>query len=253
MINHKINSDYEPRVLAIIPARGGSKGLKNKNILELNGHPLIAYSIEAALLSKYINKVICSTDSIDIKKIAIKYGAEAPFLRPKKISGDLSTDLECFEHAIDWLKKNENYEPDLIVQLRPTSPLRTISMIDEAIKIMLQNDAYTSLRAICHPQHTPHKMWVLNENNSMSPLLKLKNNKEPFNTNRQLLPEVFIQTGSIDITRTSTIKKLKSMTGKKIFPYIVNESYFVDIDDIEMLRIASLRIKNIDCINFKGA
>lgn len=242
--------EYEPKVLAIIPARGGSKGLKNKNILNLNGHPLIAYSIEAALSSSFINKIICSTDSTDIRNIAIKYGADVPFLRPSEISGDHSTDLECFEHAINWLKKHENYDPDLIVQLRPTSPIRTVSMIDEAIKIMLEDNSYTSLRAICHPQHPPHKMWLLNNKKSMSPLLKLKDIKEPFNTNRQQLPEVFIQTGSLDITKPSTIRKHKSMTGVKIFPYKVNESYFVDIDDSEMLDIASLRMKRLDCIKF---
>ncbi len=242
--------EYSKEVLAIIPARGGSKGIKNKNITNLNGSSLISYSIKAALESKLISRVICSTDSEIIAEEAIKYGAEVPFLRPDQISQDNSSDIEYFNHAIEWLKINESYKPKLLVQLRPTSPLRNLEMIDEAIQIMIEDGSYDSLRAVSKPDHTPYKMWKLVKINEMKPLLKLTGNKEPYNTNRQNLPEVYAQTGSIDITRPETLEKYKSMTGKKIYPFIMDERYFIDIDNIESLELAEIRMKRLNCIKF---
>jgi len=242
--------EYSKEVLAIIPARGGSKGIKNKNITNLNGSSLISYSIKAALESKLISRVICSTDSEIIAEEAIKYGAEVPFLRPDQISQDDSSDIEYFNHAIEWLKINESYKPKLLVQLRPTSPLRNLEMIDEAIQIMIEDGSYDSLRAVSTPDHTPYKMWKLLKRNEMKPLLKLTGNKEPYNTNRQNLPEVYAQTGSIDITRPETLEKYKSMTGKKIYPFIMDERYFIDIDNIESLELAEIRMKRLNCIKF---
>jgi CMP-N,N'-diacetyllegionaminic acid synthase len=238
------------KVLAIIPARGGSKGIKDKNIKRLSGAPLLSYSIEAAVRSQIITKIICSTDSKDIANVAKKFGAEVPFFRPKEISQDTSTDIEYCLHAIEWLQENESYTPDLIIQLRPTSPLRTIKMIEDAIMIMINNSSYDSLRAISEPDHTPYKMWKLLEKNKMEQLLYLKDIIEPYNMNRQLLPKTYAQTGSIDITRTRTITEQNSMTGRNIYPYIIDEKYFIDIDTIESLELAELRMKRIDCIKF---
>ncbi len=243
--------EYNKEVLAIIPARGGSKGIKNKNITNLNGSSLISYSIKAAVESKLVSRVICSTDSEIIAEEAVKYGAEVPFLRPDEISQDNSSDIEYFNHAIEWLKINESYRPKLLVQLRPTSPLRNVEMIDEAIQIMIEDGSYDSLRAISQPDHTPYKMWKLVKRNEMKPLLKLTGNKEPYNTNRQNLPEVYAQTGSIDITRPETLEKYESMTGKKIYPFIMDERYFIDIDNIESLELAEVRMKRLNCIKFK--
>ena len=249
-MNLNLSMEYSKEVLAIIPARGGSKGIKNKNITNLNGSSLISYSIKAALESKLISRVICSTDSEIIAEEAIKHGAEVPFLRPDQISQDNSSDIEYFNHAIEWLKINESYKPKLLVQLRPTSPLRNLEMIDEAIQIMIEDGSYDSLRAVSQPDHTPHKMWKLVKRNEMIPLLKLTGNKEPYNTNRQNLPEVYAQTGSIDITRPETLEKYKSMTGKKIYPFIMDERYFIDIDNIESLELAEIRMKRLNCIKF---
>ena len=243
--------EYNKEVLAIIPARGGSKGIKNKNITNLNGSSLISYSIKAAVESKLVSRVICSTDSEIIAEEAVKYGAEVPFLRPDEISQDNSSDIEYFNHAIEWLKINESYRLKLLVQLRPTSPLRNVEMIDEAIQIMIEDGSYDSLRAISQPDHTPYKMWKLVKRNEMKPLLKLTGNKEPYNTNRQNLPEVYAQTGSIDITRPETLEKYESMTGKKIYPFIMDERYFIDIDNIESLELAEVRMKRLNCIKFK--
>ena len=235
-------------VLAIIPARKGSKGIKNKNIKLLNGHPLIAYSISAALKSRKINRVICSTDSFKIAQIARKYGAETPFLRPYKFAKDYSTDLQVFLHCLNWLKKNENYSPDLIVHLRPTSPIRYLKDINKGLNIIINNKNIESLRSVSETITTPYKMWRIKPAGNLDPILKLKKNKEPYNTARQLLPKIFAQTGTLDIVRTKIIQKKKSMTGKNIYPLKIKMEDFVDIDSLSSFRIAENIIKAKKCI-----
>jgi N-acylneuraminate cytidylyltransferase len=219
-------------VIAIIPARGGSKGLTNKNILPLLGHPLIAYSIKAALDSKLITKVIVSTDSQTIADVAIQYGAEVPFLRPAKFAQDLSTDLDVFLHALNWLKEYQNYTPDFIVQLRPTSPIRKAELIDSCI-IKLENSSAESLRIVTPSPITPYKMWrIESEDKPMLPLLAFEGTLEPFNEPRQSLPKTFWQIGTLDVIRPEVILEKKSMSGKNIIPYVVGNEWAVDIDDM---------------------
>lgn len=236
------------KILSIIPARGGSKGLPKKNILPLNGHPLIAYSIKASMSEHKINRTICSTDSEEIAEVAKKYGAEVPFLRPAEISIDTSTDLENFNYTLNWLKKEEGYTPDLIVQLRPTSPLRKKSFISDAIDLINSDTKIDSVRAISYPDHTPYKMWELDNNGYLKPILFLKNNPEPFNTQRQLLPTIYAQTGTIEVIKTNTILKKKSVTGNIIKPLFIDQKYFIDIDDEASFFLAEYMMKKIDCI-----
>ena len=151
-------------ILALIPARGGSKSIPRKNLLPILGKPLISWSIQHALESHYINRVIVSTDDEEIRDVAIKHGAEAPFLRPKDISNDLSTDLECFTNALNWLEHNENYIPDLVVHLRPTGPAREIKKLDDANALFLNNDDSASLRSISLADQTPFKMGMPRDN-----------------------------------------------------------------------------------------
>src|SRR3972149_628750 len=125
------------KILAFIPARAGSKRVPNKNIKPLNCKPLIVYTIEAAIRTRHINRVVVSTNSSEIAEIAERYAAEVPFLRPEEISNSDSTEMEYFEHALDWFAENESYIPDLIVLLYPTSPLRKTESIDSAIETML--------------------------------------------------------------------------------------------------------------------
>lgn len=235
-------------ILSIIPARGGSKGLPRKNILPLNGHPLIAYSIKASIIENKINRTICSTDSEEIAEIAKKYGAEVPFLRPHEISTDTSTDLENFNYILQKLKKEENYTPDIIIQLRPTSPLRSETFIKDGINLINSDNKIDSVRSISYPDHTPYKMWDIDQNGFMKPILNLKNNLEPFNTQRQLLPKVYAQTGSIEVIKTSTILKKKSVTGDCIKPLFIDQKYFIDIDDEFSFFFAEYVMKKINCI-----
>ena len=237
-------------ILAIIPARGGSKGLPNKNILPLLGHPLISYSIKAALDSKFITRVVVSTDSRKIAEISKEYGAEVPFIRPSKYAQDLSTDFEVFKHAINWLKDNEGYEPDIIVQLRPTSPVRKVEIIDQSIEKLINSNC-DSLRIVAPSPITPYKMWnIEDELLPMKQLLSLDEISEPFNQPRQNLPSVYWQIGFLDVIKLNTILKEKSMTGSKILPFIVENKYAIDIDEIESFNKASEIISKSNYVKF---
>ncbi len=147
----------KPEVLAIIPARGGSKGIPRKNIRNFAGYPLIAYSIAAGLQAKYITRVIVSTDDEEIAAVARQYGAETPFLRPVEIAQDNSTDLPLFEHALQWLNSNEGYHPEIVVQLRPTSPLRPLTLVDDAVKLLLETPTADCVRGVVSAGQNPHK------------------------------------------------------------------------------------------------
>ncbi len=236
------------KILSIIPARSGSKGFLNKNILPLNGHPLIAYSIQASLIESKVSRTICSTDSEEIAEIAIKYGAEVPFLRPAKISSDTSTDLENFKYVLEKLKNEQDYQPDLIIQLRPTSPLRNETFIKKAIELATLEERIDSVRTISYPDHTPYKMWKIRKNGDLEPLLHLDGHPEPYNSQRQLLPTIYAQTGTIEVIKTSTILKKNSVTGDIIRPFFIDQNYFIDIDDEASFFLAEYMMKKIDCI-----
>lgn len=222
-------------ILALIPARSGSKNPPNKNIKLFKGKPLFCRSIDHAKKSKLISRCVVSTDSRKYAEIAKKHGAEVPFLRPKKFAGDLSTDLEVFKHALGWLKENEGYVPDLIVHLRPTSPIRDPKMIDKAITMMIKHPEADSLRSVILAKNTPFKMWMV-KGEHLVPLLKLKGLKEPYNSPRQILPKVYWQNACIDIVRPTAILTKNSMTGDKILSFIMDDFYDVDIDTKEDLK-----------------
>ncbi len=238
-------------ILAIIPARGGSKGLPGKNIRPLLNHPLIAYSILAAKQSKLITRTIVTTDDEKIASVAKQYGAEIPFIRPAEYAQDLSTDFETFTHALNWLKENENYIPDYLVQLRPTSPVRLNGMIDECITKVLNYPNAHSLRIVTEAPVTPYKMWqVNNEHQPMKPLLTVEGMDEPYNMPRQQLPKAYWQIGTLDVIKTSVITDDKKMSGQNILPHIVPNYLAVDIDDISSFDKAAAVIQQYNCIKF---
>jgi len=218
-------------ILCIIPARSGSKGIKNKNIMDFNGKPLIAWSIEQAKKCNYDMKIIVSTDSQEYADIAMTYGAEIPFLRPKNISDDLSTDIEFIKHCVDWLKINEEYYCDIILQLRPTSPTRNVNDINNALKLFIDNrDKYDSLRSVIPVEKSPYKMYSIN-NDELKPLFcEVNNIKEPYNQARQILPQCYLHNGYIDILNTDILTN-NTISGTKIYPFIMNMDNNIDIDD----------------------
>lgn len=222
----------EKEVLAIIPARGGSKSIPRKNIKYFSGHPLLAYSIASAFHSKNVTRVLVSTDDPEIAAIARIYGAEVPFLRPAALSRDDSTDYGLFVHAVNWLKKKEGYSPDLIMQLRPTSPLRPPGLVDAAIKMLQADSKADSVRTVTAPRQNPYKMWTQKREGYLKPLIMM-NQKEPYNLPRQKLPNVFWQTGHIDVFRLATLVQKRSLTGQYILPLCVEAKYCVDIDTYE--------------------
>lgn len=218
------------KIVAIVPARGGSKSIPKKNIRLLGGAPLLAYSIAAGLQSAYVDRVIVSTDSEEIAEAALAWGAEVPFLRPSTLAEDATTDFPVFEHAVQWLEANEGYHADLVVQLRPTSPLRPPRLLDEAIEILARHPEADSVRCVTPSGQNPFKMWGI-ERGHLQPLLQL-NQKEPFNQPRQSLPETFWQTGHVEVIRYETIVLKKSMTGEVILPCIVAPEYAIDLDNL---------------------
>lgn len=218
------------KVLALIPARGGSKGIPRKNIKKLAGHPLIAYSITAGLLAGSVDRTLVTTDDPEFADIAREYGADVPFIRPVELAGDDTRDLPVFQHALTWLKEQEGYQPDLVVQLRPTSPFRSPTLIDQAVKIMLDNPQATSVRGVVSSKQNPYKMWVVQENGKMLPIMQI-DQREPYNMPRQELPKTFWQTGHIDVIRTGTILN-GSMTGEQIYSCQIDSLFSIDLDNL---------------------
>lgn len=217
-------------VVAIIPARGGSKSIPRKNIKMLAQYPLLVYSIIAGLNAKLVNRVIVSTDDAEIAEIAQQYGAEVPFLRPTDISGDDARDSTVFEHVLSWFEEHEPVMPDVFVQLRPTAPIRPPGMVDQAIELLLSSPQSDSVRSVVEAMQTPYKMWRL-ENNMLVPLLET-DMFESYNAPRQQLPKVYFHTAHIDVFWTRTMLEKQSITGDKVLPYFVDRDYCVDIDTL---------------------
>lgn len=234
-------------IYTLITARSGSKGIKNKNIIDYNGFPLIYHSIKISKDCDYIHKTFVSTDSKEYADICLKYGAEVPFLRPKEISDDLSTDYETFEHFIQYLKDAKITIPDAIVHLRPTYPNRNLNLLNECISSFVMNyKNYDSLRTVCKMDKLPQKTYYI-FNETLIPYFKeYSNMKEPYNMPRQLFPDSYIHNGCIDIIKTKTLINLKSMTGNKIYPIIMNE--IDDIDNIQDLEKSINNSNNIEKI-----
>ncbi|MEM9921880.1 MAG: acylneuraminate cytidylyltransferase family protein [Bacteroidota bacterium] len=222
--------------VGIIPARGGSKSIPRKNIRPLGRLPLIAHSIKSALSSSLLDRVIVSTDDPEIAAVACRYGADVPFLRPATLAQDHTTDLPVFQHALEWLQKEEAYTPDWVVQIRPTSPFRPNGLIDAALQRFAAMSTADSLRTVTRPDQNPFKMWKIRAG-LLVPLLESEFD-EPYNMPRQALPAVHWQTGHLDIIRREVILQQNSMSGKVICPYEIDSAYAIDLDTLEQWAFA---------------
>lgn len=218
------------KVLGLIPARGGSKGVINKNIREINNKPLIAYTIESALAATSLDRVIVSTDNKHIADVALQYGAEVPFMRPSELAQDNSGDREVILHAIEWLKINESDKFDLIAYLRPTTPLRTAALIDLAVAEIKSDKSCTGLRSLSAVNGIDHPYWMYrNEQGylrSFVPGIKINDYYQ-----RQLLPSCYQLNGLIDIAKVEIVKVNNSIYGKNIRSFITARDMCLDIDD----------------------
>ncbi|MEW6748388.1 MAG: acylneuraminate cytidylyltransferase family protein [Candidatus Micrarchaeota archaeon] len=231
------------KVLALILARGGSERIPKKNIAMLGGHPLIHYTIEAAKKSKHINRIIVSTDSQEIADVAKRLGAEVPFLRPAEISKSDSTELQAFEHALGYLKDEEGYEPDIIVKPFPTSPFRTTKTIDRAIEMLIAHPEADSVRSVRLCKEHPYKMWRI-EGGELKHLIPEDQKPDQAHTlSYQVLPEVYVNNASIDVTKPSTVFGKKSITGSKILALVMDELESHDINTPLDLLLAERLLK----------
>lgn len=217
------------KVLAVIPARSGSKSVKDKNIRPMLGKPLLAYSIEQALASRTVDRVLVSTDCEEYAVLARQYGAETPFLRPAGISGDRSLDIELFEHVLEWLQAYEGGVPDILVHLRPTHPIRQPNVIDDMVTMLLDDPALDSVRSVSPARQTPYKMWLMN-GGCMTPVATC-DVPEAYNSPRQALPQTWMQNACVDVVRSRVILEQRSMTGRAIGGYAMDIDFDIDTEE----------------------
>ncbi len=201
-------------IMAIIPARSGSKSVRDKNITLLGGYPLLAYTIIAARLSRKIDRVIVSTDSQYYADVAAQYGAEVPFLRPAELSSDASTDRDFMLHAMQWMQENESHVPEYWVHLRPTTPLRQVDVIDQAIDEIQRHPEATSLRSGHLCPESPLKWFKRDDAGFFHGLLD--DESEYYNLPKQAFPDVYIPDGYVDVVRASCAMNNESLHGEAI-------------------------------------
>ncbi len=231
------------KILGVVGARSGSKSIRHKNIKQLLGKPLMAWVIEAGKKSKYLNRLILSTDSKKYAKIGKSLGIEVPFIRPKEFAIDTADDILYLTHAVDWLEKNEGWRADIIVRLIPTTPLALTASIDECIKLLLEDPKATSARTIKPVSKHPYKLWRI-EGDELKPFMsrELTGFREPSNMPRQSFPPAYAHVDVIAV-RYKPLMQGKLLTGKRVRYYLLNEDDAVDIDTEDDFRLAELKLK----------
>ena len=212
------------RILAVIPARGGSKGVKNKNIKLLSGKPLVSWTIIEAKKSKYIDKIVVSTDSELIAKTAKKSGAEVPFMRPKKLASDSAKNIDVIIHAVNWLGRN-GFDYDAVIILQPTSPLRIVVDIDGLIEYFIRKNA-DMIVSVCKSEHSPNWANTLPKDKNMNNFIR----KNIQNKNRQELQEYFRLNGAAEISKTEYLLNYKNNFGEQTYAYVMPQERSIDID-----------------------
>lgn len=216
-------------VLAIIPARSGSKSVADKNIRPIGGKPMLAYSILHAKESGAVSRVIVSTDSKKYAEIAKGYGAEVPFLRPAEYATDTALDIDVFLHALRHLRDKEGYLPEMVVQLRPTYPIRDPKDIGRMVELLAQRPEADSIRCIAPAKELAYKMWRMGGRGRITPILT--DIAEAYNMPRQQLPPIYYQNACIDVIRTRTILESHSMSGEYILGYQMGHNYDIDTEE----------------------
>jgi N-acylneuraminate cytidylyltransferase/CMP-N,N'-diacetyllegionaminic acid synthase len=216
----------------VIPARGGSKGLPGKNIKMFCGKPLIAHTIEQAKQSNFIDRVIVSTEDEKVAQISLKFGAEVPFMRPKKLSADDSSTIDVLLHAMDWLEKKERYLFDILVLLHATTPLRNAEDIDNCIELLIKKDA-DNVFSVAEAHRNPYFNMVEEDSDGFVRLVK-----EGCFSTRQAAPKVYDMNASIYVWWKKVLKEGKKLFLKKTKAYVMPKERSIDIDDDLDFRIA---------------
>lgn len=232
-----------PAVLALVPARGGSKGIPRKNLRLLSGKPLVVHAVAAGLTARLVDRVLCSTDDAEIAEVARQAGAEVPFLRPPELAQDTSEDLAVFLHALAWLEQHEAWRPELVVNLRPTSPLRRASHVDAAIRLLCDSGA-DSVKSVCLARQHPHKMWLRGANGLLAPFLNtdFRLQRGP-DVPRAELEEVYWQNGVVDVTRLAVILEQQVMIGRRVAGLVTDPADSIDVDTPLDLALAELILR----------
>ena len=235
-------SHSQPTIVALIPARSGSKRVPDKNIRPLAGHPLMAYTIAATLKSNIFTDVIVSTDSEKYAAVARYYGAEVPFLRPAQFAGDTSPNIEWLEHILMKLSEAAR-QYDCFSILRPTSPFRLPETIQRAWEAFLAEDGVDSLRAVEKCRQHPGKMWVVRQQRMM-PLLPLGPPEQPWHSSQyQSLPEVYVQNASLEIAWTRVVFEQKTIAGNVLMPFFSKDYEGFDVNSAYDWNLAEHLVK----------
>ena len=235
----------QPTIVALIPARAGSKRVQDKNIRPLNGHPVMAYTIAAALESGVFEDVIMSTDSEKYAEVARHYGAEVPFLRPSELAGDVSPDIEWLEYTLKRLQE-EGRDYDCFSILRPTSPFRQPETIQRAWQAFLTEEGVDSLRAVEKCDQHPGKMWVI-RGNRMMPLLPLSPPEQPWHSSQYpSLPEVYIQNASLEIAWTRVVLQERTIAGTVLMPFLTEGYEGFDVNNPYDWELAQNMVENVE-------
>jgi len=230
--------------IAIIPARGGSKGVYRKNMVDVCGIPLLVHSIRHALGSSIVDRVFVSSEDREILDTAKMYGAEI-IIRPVELAGDTVLDLPVFQHCLNELSEKEKYFPDIIVHLRPTAPYRKVEWIEQAIRILINNPDADAIRSVSKPITHPYRIFRIDQNGYLDSIMKHEC-AEPYILIRQELPDMYYYNCVLDVTRYATIMNKKSMTGNKLLPFIIDKDFSLDIDTPQDLYYIRYFMENHD-------
>lgn len=224
-------------ILGIVPARGGSKGIPRKNIYPIAGRPLIEYTISAAKQSKYLDRLIVSTDDFEICELSKKLGAEIPFIRPAELALDNSKSEDAIVHAINWMLNNEGMHYDYFLLLQPTSPLRSSKHIDESIEKLIKDENQKVLISITRVTEYPQWMKIINSKGFLENYL---DKSKSHNIRRQDIPELFIPNGAIYMAETNAFKIEKTFNTESTTYYFMDKITSIDIDDFDDIELISL-------------
>ncbi len=225
-------------LLAIVPARGGSRGVPGKNIAPVAGKPLIAWTLEAAHGASCLDRVIVSSDNQEIIEISASYGVEAPFVRPEELAGDDTPGIMPVLHAIKWLGENENYHPDFVVLLQPTSPLRTSEDIDSAFKLAIEKNA-ESVVSVVPTHHHPYWTKKVTPDGQMEDFIPQAQAPQV----RQELTDAYALNGAVYIARSKFVLKEKGWYADNTYAYIMPPERSLDVDTSWDLYLADLLLK----------
>lgn len=226
-----------PSIVALIPARCGSKGVPNKNIKLLGDHPLIEWSIAACKAAASIDRIIVSTDSEEYAQMSVAMGAEVPFLRPAEISGDRATDYDFIKHALDWLLQNGD-EPEYIVHIRPTTPFRDPFLIDQAVTAFINHPQATALRSVHPMSESAYKTFEIAPGGQLKRVASESTELDASNNARQQFPSTYIANGYVDVLATSFIRKKQLIHGNHVLPFVTPMANEVDtVNDFSMLEM----------------